>query len=112
MADGGLTYLHVFPYSPRPGTAAARMPQVAPAMRKQRAARLRAAGARALSAYLTAQIGGHAQVLVEQDRRGYSEHFAPVRLRVPAAPGTIVAARVTGAMGRELHAEADPDRRA
>ncbi len=111
VADCGLTYLHVFPYSPRPGTPAARMPQVAPAMRKERAARLRAAGARALSATLAAQVGGHAQVLVEQDQRGHSEHFAPVRLDAPAAPGAIVAARVTGAMGRELRAEAIPDSR-
>ena len=112
VADCGLTYLHVFPYSPRPGTAAARMPQVAPAVRKDRAARLRATGARALSTYLTAQVGRCALVLVEQDRRGHSEHFAPVRLRAPAAPGSIVAARVTGATARELQAEAEAGRAA
>ena len=89
-----LTYLHVFPYSPRAGTAAARMPQVAPAVRRERAARLRAAGETALGRYLRDRVGTRAEVLVENDGAGRSQHYAPVRLSFSAPNGTIVAARV------------------
>ena len=89
-----LTYLHVFPYSPRAGTAAARMPQVAPAVRRERAARLRAAGETALGRYLRDRVGTRAEVLVENDGAGRSQHYAPVRLSFGAPSGTIVAARV------------------
>ena len=78
------------------------MPQLAPAVRKQRAARLRAAGARALAGYLAGQVGNRARVLVERDNRGHSEHFAPVRLSAPAKPGSLVAARITGATAHDL----------
>ncbi len=78
--DCGLTYLHVFPYSPRPGTPAARMPQVPGKLRKERAARLRALGAEREAAFLRSRIGGRAQVLVEKDGFGRSEHYAPVIL--------------------------------
>ena len=64
--DCGLAFLHVFPFSPRPGTPAARMPQVAGATVKERAARLRAKGRMALTGYLEAQVGRAAEVLVEQ----------------------------------------------
>ncbi len=111
VAQCGLTYLHVFPYSPRPGTAAARMPQVAPTVRKERAARLRAAGADALAGTLAAQVGRRVRVLVERDRRGHSEHFAPVRLDAPATPGAIIDARVTAATTHDLEAHAVPGRR-
>ena len=79
VADCGLSYLHVFPYSPRPGTPAARMPQLPTALRKERAARLRAAGDRALAAFLASRVGTTARVLVEKPGFGYCEHFAPVR---------------------------------
>jgi threonylcarbamoyladenosine tRNA methylthiotransferase MtaB len=78
--DCGLTYLHVFPYSPRPGTPAARMPQVPGGLRKERAARLRARGAQREEQFLLSRIGSTAQVLVEKDGFGRSEHFAPVIL--------------------------------
>ena len=78
--DCGLTYLHVFPYSPRPGTPAARMPQVPGNLRKERAARLRALGAQREEQFLQSRIGRRAQVLVEKDGFGRSEHFAPVVL--------------------------------
>ena len=94
--DLGLTYLHVFPYSPRPGTAAARMPQVPAGVRRQRAARLRSAGNAALTAYLHEQVGAATTVLVERDDKGRTPHYAPVRLDAPAAPGHIVPARLTG----------------
>jgi len=106
VADCGLTFLHVFPYSPRPGTPAARMPQVAPAARKARAARLRAAGEDALARFLEGRVGGAAKVLVERGAEGRTEHFAPIRLRAPAAPGSVVGARVTGRDGAVLLGEA------
>jgi len=106
VADCGLTFLHVFPYSPRPGTPAARMPQVVPVTRKARAARLRAAGEDALARFLEGRVGGAAKVLVERGAEGRTEHFAPIRLRAPAAPGSVVGARVTGRDGAVLLGEA------
>jgi threonylcarbamoyladenosine tRNA methylthiotransferase MtaB len=77
----GLTYLHVFPYSARPGTPAARMPQVPKALRKIRAAQLREAGNRQLTQYLQAQVGQALDIVVEQDgMSGHSAGFAPVKL--------------------------------
>ena len=90
----GLTFLHVFPYSPREGTPAARMPQVPAAERKERAARLRGLGEAALGYFLASRVGTTAQVLIEKPGLGLSEHFAPVALDGP--PGTVVPARITG----------------
>ncbi len=92
----GLTYLHVFPYSPRPDTPAARMPQVPVHARKGRAARLRDAGDAALMGFLDSRIGTTARVLVEKAGFGRSEHYAPVEIDA-GAPGEIVAAHITGA---------------
>ena len=108
VEDCGLTYLHVFPYSPRRGTPAAKMPQVPAAERKARAARLRAAGEAALGRFLDAQLGRSASVLIEkQDAEGrvtgHSESFAPVVLD-RGEIGTVVAARVTGRDGQRLTA--------
>jgi threonylcarbamoyladenosine tRNA methylthiotransferase MtaB len=86
----------VFPYSARRGTPAARMPQVPKAIRHERAARLRLAGARAMAAFLEGQIGREARVLVERDGRGRSETFAPFRIGADGAappPGEIVTVR-------------------
>ncbi|MBX6321432.1 MAG: tRNA (N(6)-L-threonylcarbamoyladenosine(37)-C(2))-methylthiotransferase MtaB [Rhodospirillaceae bacterium] len=105
VADCGLCFLHVFPFSPRRGTPAARMPQVPPAEIRARAARLRAAGAAARSRFLEAQVGRVAAVLVERRdavARGHSEHFAPVRFTGPAAVGEIVPVRITGCDGEAL----------
>jgi len=93
VADCGLTYLHVFPYSPRPGTPAARMPQIAAARRKARAARLRVAGEAALAGFLAGRVGTRADVLVERPGFGRSEHYAPVALD-GGTPGEIVSARI------------------
>ena len=98
----GLTYLHVFPYSPRAGTAAARMPQTAPAVRRERAARLRSAGEAALGRYLRNRVGTNVEVLVEDDGAGRSQHYAPVRLSFAAPGGAIVAARVAAVAGDHL----------
>ncbi len=100
--DCGLTFLHVFPSSERPGTPAARMPSVPVPVRKDRAARLRAAGAHALTAYLEAQVGRDVAVLVEAGDVGRTEHFATVRLDRPAAAGGLVRARLTGVDGDRL----------
>jgi threonylcarbamoyladenosine tRNA methylthiotransferase MtaB len=109
VAECGLVWLHVFPYSPRPGTPAARMPQVPGDVARDRARRLRAAGAAARDAWLAREVGAVRDVLVERPGEGRTPHFAPVDLRGPAADapaGTIVAARVTAARDGRLVAEA------
>ncbi len=80
VEDCGLTYVHAFPYSPRPGTPAARMPAVPGETVKHRAARLRAAGDAALRRHLDAQVGRTLQVLSERGGRGRAEDFTAVRL--------------------------------
>ena len=94
--EAGFTHLHVFPFSARRGTPAARMPQVPKALRQERAARLRAAGQHAMARFLERQVGRSAQVLVERKGRGRSETFSPFRIDTDgAAPsaGEIVTAR-------------------
>jgi threonylcarbamoyladenosine tRNA methylthiotransferase MtaB len=98
----GLTYLHVFPFSPRPGTPAARMPQVARQVVKARAARLREHGARALRHYLDGEVGATRRVLIESDDAGRTEHFTPVKLAAPAQAGAIVDLKITAHDGRQL----------
>jgi len=97
-----LAWLHVFPYSARKGTPAARMPQVPAALRRERAARLRAAGEAAAARFMDRQIGRAATVLVERADSGYSEHFAPVRLTAPAPDGAMVRARIDSREGGRL----------
>ena len=103
--DCGLTYLHVFPYSPRRGTPAARMPQVPRETVKTRAARLRQKGDAALDRHLTAQLGRTVDVLLERADIGRTPEFTEVRLDLPNDAGQIVRARVTGTDGRQLLAE-------
>ena len=103
IEDAGLVWLHVFPYSPRPGTPAARMPQVPKPERRARAARLRAAGEGPRRRFLEGRVGGVARVLLETDRSGRDECFAEVAFARPAgAPGAIVQARITEAAGERL----------
>ena len=102
--DCGLAQLHVFAYSPRPGTAAARMPQLARTVVKARAARLRAKGAAALRDCLQAQVGSRARVLIETPGRGHSEHFLPVRTTAETVPGAIVEVEVRAADATSLSA--------
>jgi threonylcarbamoyladenosine tRNA methylthiotransferase MtaB len=87
-----LTFLHVFPYSPRLGTPAARMPQVRGDVVKSRAKRLRAAGEAALQRRLAAEIGSTRQVLIESASQGRTEHFIPVAIsaETPGAVRTLV----------------------
>jgi threonylcarbamoyladenosine tRNA methylthiotransferase MtaB len=98
----GLTHLHVFPFSPRPGTPAARMPQVRREIVKDRARRLREKGAAALRAHLDAQVGASRRVLTESHALGRTEHFTQVRLAAPVEPGIILDLTVAGHDGRQL----------
>ena len=92
----GLTHLHVFPYSARPGTPAARMPQVPPSVRKERARLLREAGAAALRRHLESEIGARRRVLTESNGIGRTEQFTPVRLSAHVEPGEIVEVMIAG----------------
>jgi threonylcarbamoyladenosine tRNA methylthiotransferase MtaB len=96
-----LTFLHVFPYSPRPGTPAARMPQVRGDVIRDRARRLRATGEAALQRRLAAEVGSTRQVLIESDRQGRTEHFIPVAI-AGEAPGAVRALLMTGHDGARL----------
>jgi threonylcarbamoyladenosine tRNA methylthiotransferase MtaB len=86
----GIVHGHVFPYSPRPGTPATRMPQVAPATIKARAAELRAAVAEERAGWLNSLIGQPLDVLAERDGTGHAPNFARVELPAGTVPGGIV----------------------
>jgi threonylcarbamoyladenosine tRNA methylthiotransferase MtaB len=101
----GLTHLHVFPFSPRQGTPAARMPQLDRALVKERAGRLRAAGDAAVARHLAAEQGAQRQVLVEKPGLGRTEHFTLTEIDSDAT-GAIVSARITGYTQRALIAAA------
>ena len=101
----GLTYLHVFPYSSRPGTPAAKMPQVKGPIVRDRAARLREAGDQVFQQHLQSRIGKEANILVEKNGLGRDEQFTLCEI-ANGAPGDIVRARITGATKRHLLAEA------
>ncbi len=98
----GLTHLHVFPFSPRPGTPAARMPALPRDVVKDRARRLREKGEAALRRHLDAQVATRHRVLVESAEMGRTEHFTPVRLPASRNPGSIAAIAITGHDGRQL----------
>jgi threonylcarbamoyladenosine tRNA methylthiotransferase MtaB len=102
--DARLTYLHVFPYSARTGTPAAKMPQVPKEIRKERAARLRDAGEKQLASFLQSQVGKTSQVIVEKPRLGRTEHFAYIELDSDCVPGSLVLANVTSANAEKLFA--------
>ncbi len=103
VEEAQIPFVHVFPYSERPGTPAARMPAVPVPVRRERAARLREAGQQAATTFLAAQIGRTLTVLAETETGGHSEHFAPVR--ITATPGQLLQARVTAAHADHLLAE-------
>jgi threonylcarbamoyladenosine tRNA methylthiotransferase MtaB len=102
VAECGLTHLHVFPFSPRAGTPAARMPQVQRAIAKERARRLRHKGEAALHRHLQNEVGAERRVLVETGELGRTEQFTPVRLTTPGEPGAIIEVKITGHDGRHL----------
>lgn len=101
VEECGLTFLHVFPYSPRPGTPAARMPQVAGGAIKSRAKHLRAAGEAALRRRLQAEIGATRDVLIESDAQGRTEHYLPVAIAGERV-GSVVPLRIAGSDGERL----------
>jgi threonylcarbamoyladenosine tRNA methylthiotransferase MtaB len=98
----GLTQLHVFPFSPRPGTPAARMPQVDRGVIKERARRLREKGKAALAHYLTHEVGARRRVLTESHALGRTEQFLAVRLARPFMPGEILDLTITDHDGLQL----------
>ncbi|HEX2811225.1 MAG TPA: MiaB/RimO family radical SAM methylthiotransferase [Sphingopyxis sp.] len=104
--DCDIVFGHIFPYSPRAGTPAARMPQVGRAVARTRAALLRKANARRRHAWMDAQAGRTAAMLVERDGlTGHAENFAPLTLTAPAEPGTIARVRLTARDGERMIAE-------
>jgi threonylcarbamoyladenosine tRNA methylthiotransferase MtaB len=102
VSECRLTHLHVFPFSPRPGTPAARMPAVAREVVKDRAARLRSAGAEALARHLADEVGAERDVLVELGGTGRTAGFTPVRFRTSPPAGHIVRASIEAHDGRHL----------
>ena len=102
--DCGLTYLHVFPFSPRPETPAARMPQVDKGLIRERAQRLRLKGQERLAQFLNSSVGATQRVLVETPNSGRNEQFATVRFSQSLTPGAIVKAQVTAASSSYLEA--------
>jgi threonylcarbamoyladenosine tRNA methylthiotransferase MtaB len=101
VEECGLTFLHVFPYSKRPGTPAARMPQVAGGKIRERAKRLRATGEAALRKRLESEIGAEREVLIESATAGRTEHFVPVAI-AGEAPGVVKRLAITGHDGARL----------
>jgi threonylcarbamoyladenosine tRNA methylthiotransferase MtaB len=101
VQECGLTFLHVFPYSPRPGTPAARMPQVPSGAIKDRARRLRAAGESALRKRLTSEVGAMRDVLIESATAGRTEHFLPVAIS-GQTPGKVVQLPIAAHDGARL----------
>jgi threonylcarbamoyladenosine tRNA methylthiotransferase MtaB len=103
VEEAGLMHLHVFPYSARVGTPAARMPQVPKTDRKRRAGLLRAAGHTALDRYMANRIGTIERVLIERDNVGNTAHFVPISVDGACEPGDIIEVRVSGKSDGRLH---------
>jgi threonylcarbamoyladenosine tRNA methylthiotransferase MtaB len=102
VEECGIAFLHVFPYSARTGTPAARMPQLDRALVRERAARLRAAGAARLDAELRCRIGSKSAVLVERPGLGRSEFYAPVECDAAHPVGSVRDMRLTAVLGKKL----------
>ncbi len=114
--DCNLTYLHVFPYSEREGTPAAKMPQLDKSIRKERASRLREAGKKKADQFFNSQIGREVQILIEKSIKddwaaiGHTEHFAPAKIMGGGPIGHIANARVKSYQDGILIAESMHDR--
>ena len=108
VEDCGLTYLHVFPFSPRAGTPAARMPQLSRQLVQQRARTVRQQGHSALEAFLSSEVGKVRNILVEKPGFGRTEHYAPVAVG-SGYPGEIVSARIFGVAANRLSGQALPE---
>jgi threonylcarbamoyladenosine tRNA methylthiotransferase MtaB len=102
VAECGLAFVHVFPYSPRPGTPAARMPQLPNPVVRERAARLRSVAEAALASELASRVGSETEVLVERPGIGRAEFYAIVEFASPEAPGTVRRMQIVGNGARSL----------
>jgi threonylcarbamoyladenosine tRNA methylthiotransferase MtaB len=102
IAECGLAFVHVFPYSPRPGTPAARMPPLPGGVVKERAATLREAGEVALAAELSSRIGSETEVLIEREGLGRAAFYAAVRFSAQYREGSIRRMRIVDRSGRNL----------
>jgi threonylcarbamoyladenosine tRNA methylthiotransferase MtaB len=102
VEECGLVYLHVFPYSSRPGTPASRMPQLPGPVRRERAARLRTVGDAALSRFLASKVGAEEEVLMESSRLGRTGDFALVEVTGGAEPRTLTRVRIKSVAGDRL----------
>lgn len=105
VEEAGIPYLHVFPYSEREGTPAAKMPPVPKDIRKERAARLREAGEKELVKFLNSNLNSSKQVIVEEDNIGRTENFALVEVPEGSIPGEIIQMQITGVKGDKLTGE-------
>jgi threonylcarbamoyladenosine tRNA methylthiotransferase MtaB len=104
VEEAGLSFLHVFPFSPRPGTPAARMPQLGRSVVKARAERLRAAGDAALVRHLDRQIGRTVPALVEREGSARAQDFTEIAFKGAAEAGSIVELTITGHDGKRATA--------
>jgi len=102
IAECELAFVHVFPYSARPGTPAARMPPLPDPVVKERATRLRAAGDAALAAELASRVGGETDVLIERPGRGRTEFYATVDFAEPALTASVRRMRLIDSNGNSL----------
>ncbi len=102
VSEAGLTYLHVFPYSEREGTPAARMPQVPVPIRKDRAQQLREAGERAVQELMARKINTHDVAIIENDNTARCTDFSAVKLTTQHQPGEVIAIHITGLEGATL----------
>ena len=100
--ESGLTYLHVFPYSPRPGTSAAKMPAVEQNVVKRRAAMLRTKGEMRQSDFMASQKGAVRDVLIETPSQGRTQHFALAKFETAMVPGAVVKAHVKSTAASHL----------
>tara|TARA_B100001057_G_scaffold219379_1_gene219740 strand:+ start:192 stop:1460 length:1269 start_codon:yes stop_codon:yes gene_type:complete len=106
IKDCGLTWLHIFPYSPREGTPAARMPQVNGSQIKRRAAVLRGLGAKQIQSHLSSQLGKDHRILMENSFMGRTEQFTEVKFDKKQVEGSIVLGKITNANEKQLFATA------
>lgn len=102
LEECDISFLHVFPYSPRPGTPAARMPQVERAVVKKRASILRALGKKNMQKLLDRSVGTLCEILVERDHTGRTEHFVPVRPDIIMESGSLVRVEIKEVDGQML----------
>jgi threonylcarbamoyladenosine tRNA methylthiotransferase MtaB len=108
VEEARLSFVHAFPYSPRPGTPAARMPQLPKTLVKERAARLRAIGEQALNRHLERQVGSSVRVLVERAGRARADDFTEIGFDGAETPGLLLDGRMVAHDGRRGRMEPLP----